>query len=327
MKKILVVRFSSIGDIVLTTPVLRALAAQLPQAEVHFCTKKQFENILKDNPYVHSVHCLDKNFSDLLRQLKAEKFDFVLDLHHNLRSFRLKWHLGRPSASFDKLNWRKWLYVKFKMPMPKQHIVERYMATAAKLGIRPDGKGLDYFVPEKDNLTFQDFPDPFQQGFVAFAIGGQHATKRLPSSKIIELSLKIDRPLIFLGGREDREVAEYVVKALRNQKPHALVMHGCGLWNLNQAAAVVRLAEQVWTHDTAMMHVAAAFGKKIVAIWGNTTPELGMYPYQSPHFNLENKQLKCRPCSKIGYASCPEEHFKCMNALSFTEELKQFLAK
>src|SRR6187431_504279 len=126
--KILILRFSSIGDIVLTTPVIRCLKKQLPGVEIHYATKNVFKGILENNPYVNKVHTLSVSTSDLIKELKAEKFDIVIDLHKNLRTTKIKWALGAKSYSFDKLNIKKWLFVNWKFKvMPDKHIVDRYI--------------------------------------------------------------------------------------------------------------------------------------------------------------------------------------------------------
>ena len=109
--KILVLRFSSIGDIVLTTPVVRALAQQVPDAEVHFATKPGYRGLLEPNPYITKVHCLTGSLGEFVQELKAERFDYIIDLHNNLRTRLVKLQLGVKSSSFDKLNWQKWLLV------------------------------------------------------------------------------------------------------------------------------------------------------------------------------------------------------------------------
>lgn len=323
MKKVLILRFSSIGDIVLTTPVVRALKTQISNVEVHYATKQQFVGVLEHNPHITRLHALQKNqsLSSFAHTLKQEHFDFVVDLHNNLRTRLIKWRLGVKSAAFPKLNLAKWLYVHFKKPMPVQHIVERYMQAASPLGAVLDNDGLDFFIPAAQRLAITDLPPSFASGFVAFAIGGQHATKRLPANKIIEFALVLNQPIAFLGGPEDKPIAEEVLMALRAHNSSQTYIHGCGVWNLNQSASVLDLATLVLTHDTAMMHIAAALNKKIVAVWGNTSPELGMYPYKATHVNVQNMQLSCRPCSKIGFKACPKKHFKCMQDLHITPQI------
>jgi ADP-heptose:LPS heptosyltransferase len=323
--KILVLRFSSIGDIVLTTPVVRALAQQVPGAEVHFATKPGYRSLLDTNPYVAKVHCLTGSLGELVQQLKAEQFDYIVDLHNNLRTRLIKLRLGVKSSSFDKLNWQKWLLVNFKInKLPDVHIVQRYLAAAAPLGVRDDGRGLDYFIPESQEVALNTLPAPVQRGYVAVAIGAQHATKRLPLEKLVELCQRLaPRPIVLLGGPEDAPAAEAIIAALSKanldestspspQAPKSLIENGCGRYSLHQSASLLRQARFVVSHDTGLMHIAAALGKPIFSVWGNTVPEFGMYPFRTEFQSLEVKGLSCRPCSKIGFAKCPQSHFKCM---------------
>ncbi len=321
--KILVLRFSSIGDIVLTTPVVRALARQLPGAEVHFATKPAYRGLLEANPYVARVHLLGGSLRELVQQLKAEKFDYVVDLHHNLRTLLITRQLAIKSSSFDKLNWQKWLLVNTKIDrLPRVHIVARYLAAAAPLGVHDDGQGLDYFIPADQEIDLASLPAPFAAGYVAVAIGAQHATKRLPLEKLVELCQRLaPRPVILLGGPEDAPVAQAIIAAATSSEnkvlisapdAHSLIENGCGRYSLHQSASLLRQAELVVSHDTGLMHIAAAFGRPIVSIWGNTVPEFGMYPFRTEYKVLEVAGLSCRPCSKIGFDKCPQGHFRCM---------------
>jgi len=313
--KILVIRFSSIGDIVLTTPILRAIKTQIG-AELHFCTKKNFSSIVSHNPYLDKIHYLEKDLNTLIKQLKQEKFDIIIDLHNNLRTRIIKLRLGIKSYSFDKLNLEKWLLVNLKInKMPDVHIVDRYFQTVRKIGVSPDSGGLEYYIPEKDNISIDTLSPDFSSGYAAFCIGGQHNTKKLPVARMIELCRQINGPIILLGGKEDESNAEAIAKELKNSS--IPIYNACGKYNLNQSASLVKQSTRVFTHDTGLMHIAAAFGKKIYSIWGNTTPLFGMYPYKTPHVIWERKGLKCRPCSKIGYEDCPKGHFKCMNEIVF----------
>ncbi|TAF95810.1 MAG: glycosyltransferase family 9 protein [Cytophagia bacterium] len=318
--KILVIRFSSIGDIVLTTPVLRCLKTQRPDVELHYLTKATYRNMLENNPYIDHLHLLESSLWPLIGQLRQQKFDLVIDLHNNLRTLQIKTALGVQTYSFNKLNWEKWLLVHLKINvLPQVHIVDRYLDTVRSLGILNDNRGLDYFIPYRDVVEKEWLPALHQRGYVAFAIGGQHETKKLPLNRLIELCHKIDYPIVLLGGKEDAPNGEVIEQAVGK----GLVFNGCGKYNLNQSASVVQQARVVFCHDTGLMHIAAAFKKKVYSIWGNTIPEFGMYPYQTPFAILENRQLDCRPCSKIGHLKCPKGHFKCMNNLQFDFEIKE----
>ena len=314
MTKFLILRFSSIGDIVLTTPVIRCLKQQFPDAEVHYATKKSYKTLLENNLYIDKIFVLEKGLNELVKFLKSERYDYIIDLHNNLRTTIIKLRLGVKSFSFDKLNLQKWLLVKFKKNlMPNVHIVDRYMKTVESLGIKNDNKGLDYFIPEKDEIPLDWLPENFRNGYAVYAIGGQHETKKLPLNKMIELCQTIKLPLVFIGGKEDTIISNQL-SVISKDFP---IFDTCGKCNLNQSASIIRNSKIVYTHDTGMMHVASALKKKVISIWGNTVPAFGMYPYQTDYEVIENKDLNCRPCSKIGYKKCPLGHFKCMNDLKF----------
>ena len=310
VKKVLIIRFSSIGDIVLTTPVIRAIRQQLPAASVQFITKKQFEPILKSNPNIDKLWLYHGNFRELMPKLRAERFDFIVDLHKNPRSEYVKLMLGRPSGTFTKLNIRKWMIVNFKWNfLPDVHIVDRYFKAARKMGVKNDGKGLDYFIPSEDEVV------PAYPEFIAIVIGGKHITKIFPPEKVAEVINKLNRPAILLGGVEDRERGDQIM-----QLSSGLLLNACGEYSLNQAASVVRQSSAVLTNDTGLMHIAAAFRKKMVSVWGNTIPGFGMYPYLpegiASSYIAEVTGLECRPCSKLGFRECPRQHFRCMLDIS-----------
>lgn len=329
--KILIVRFSSIGDIVLTTPVPRVLKTQLEDVVIHYATKIQYKSILDSNPYVDKVLYLQKDLNELVEQLRAEKYDYVIDLHNNLRTRIVKWKLGVKSFSYRKLNIEKWLLVNFKIDkLPALHIVDRYLETVASLGVKNDTLGLDYFIPEKDEVPKEWLPETHRENYVAYALGAQHGTKKLPVSRMIELCDKINKPIILLGGKEDFETAENIKKfferpleengyesGLQELGKKTIIYNACGFYSLNQSASLIKQARYVFAHDTGLMHIAAAFKKEVFSIWGSTIPSFGMYPYRTKFTILENTKLSCRPCSKIGFEKCPKGHFKCMNDIVF----------
>jgi ADP-heptose:LPS heptosyltransferase len=318
--KFLILRFSSIGDIVLTTPVLRCLKQQYPDAEIHYFTKKKFGFLLEDNPYIHKTWLLEGSLNAMIKQLRKENFDYIIDLHTNLRTIQIKLALFKRSFSFKKLNVEKWLQTQFKINyLPDVHIVDRYLETVKSLNVINDDHGLDYFIPYKDKVEREWIPQTHRKEFVTYAIGGQHTTKKLPVPRMIELCRKINFPIILLGGKEDYEAGEEILRALGDQ----LIFNGCGKYNFNQSASLVEQSMIVFSHDTGLMHVASAFKKKVYSIWGNTVPAFGMYPYKTSFEVIENNNLDCRPCSKIGHKECPKKHFNCMNQLSFDFDIKE----
>ena len=324
MAKFLIIRFSSIGDIVLTTPVVRCLRKKFPEAEINFLTKQAFRDIVANNPYINKVHTLGDSFELMLHELATEEYDHIIDLHHNLRTLRIKKHLKNVKAfSFNKLNIQKYMLTAFKVNMlPKKHIVDRYLETLSPFGVEDDGLGLDYFISDKDVVKNEDIPTSHLHGYIAIVIGAALATKKMPLHKLKELCAAIQHPIILLGGKEDHADA-VAIASIDTIK----VYNACGKFNLNESADLVRRAKLVITHDTGLMHIAAALQKPVISVWGNTVPAFGMYPWygkrSNQHFDtVEVNKLWCRPCSKIGYDKCPQGHFKCMELIAVNEIVK-----
>lgn len=310
-QKILIIRFSSIGDIVLTTPIIRALKQQLPKVEIHYLTKKSNFSLLQNNKYIDKIHILEDN--DLYRKLKEENYDFVVDLHKNIRSFKIKARLKTKSKAFPKLNFKKFLLVNFKInKLPNIHIVDRYFEATIPLNVKNDNKGLDYFLQEEDFISPDALPLDFQSGYIAIVVGSKHYTKQMPLNLLIEICKGIDKPIILLGDKTDLAKATQIEKEAGTR-----VFNGCGAYNINQSSALIKNSLGVIAADTGLMHIASALDKNIICLWGNTVMDFGMYPYRSEDskaetHNFEVKNLSCRPCSKLGYNKCPKKHFKCM---------------
>lgn len=331
--KFLIIRFSSIGDIVLTTPVVRCLKKQVATTEVHYLTKYAFHHLVESNPYIDQCHYLEESLHKLITTLKHEDFDYIIDLHNNVRTLKVKRALGKQSFSFNKLNKQKWLYTALKWNrLPDVHIVDRYMETVAGFGVQNDGEGLDYFIPEKDTVSEKDIPASHHAGYIGVVIGAALNTKRYPLHKVADFCKSIEHPVMLLGGKEEMEDAERIASA----DPFK-IYNACGKFNINESADLVRRAKLIVTNDTGLMHIATAFRRPVISLWGNTVPAFGMYPYYGrqylsafthgrlmgentghenlPYDILEVKDLHCRPCSKIGYRKCPLGHFKCMEQI------------
>jgi ADP-heptose:LPS heptosyltransferase len=308
--RFLIIRFSSIGDIVLTTPVVRILKEQVEGAEIHFLTKKRFSGLVKHNPHVDKVHEFDGDLKKTISDLKSEEFDYVIDLHKNLRSARVKNALGRVSFSFDKLNWKKWLYVRFKInKMPNVHIVDRYLDTVKLFDIENDKIGLDFFPDPKTPELELD--ETHKSGYVVAVLGANHATKQIPEDKMVLWLNQFGKPVVLVGGPDEVDAANKLISRLK-----VPVQNSCGKTSIDGTAKLIQKAKVILTPDTGMMHIAAAYNRPIVSVWGNTTPDLGMYPYMPQNtdyfYVAQVNGLKCRPCSKIGHEKCPKVHFDCM---------------
>ncbi|MEX0981860.1 MAG: glycosyltransferase family 9 protein [Bacteroidales bacterium] len=311
MVKFLVIRFSSIGDIVLTSPVVRGLHRQVDHSEVHFLTKPAYAELLRANPHISKIHVLSENHGETFAALKKEGFDYVIDLQNNIRSLLVKRSLKKMYFTVHKLNFKKWLLVNLHINrLPHKHIVDRYLKTVELFDVENDGDGLDYFIPEEKQVHLHTLPEAFQQGYIALGIGAKHNTKRLPPDRWSELAGMLQKPVVILGGPEDMANGEEIKKSL----PEKTILNGCGKWSIHQSASIIQQANGIITHDTGMMHIAAAFKKKIITIWGNTVPRFGMYAYEpgAGSIDFEVNGLRCRPCSKLGKKRCPKKHFKCM---------------
>lgn len=316
--KFLVIRFSSIGDIVLASPVLRCLKKQVITSEVHFLTKASFKAVTEANPYIDKFFYYDNNINELIHLLKQEEYDYVIDLHNNFRSNKIKRALGVKSYTIDKLNFEKFLLTKLRINiMPRRHITLRSMDTVAEFGVRYDNAGLDYFIPQKDLIKEHDIPASHHAGYIAIVIGASYHTKKLPPFKLQELCKKIDHPVILVGGKEDAAVGEEVAASDNTGK----IYNACGKFNLNESADIVRRSKLVISHDTGLQYIACAFNKIVLAVWGSTSPLLDVEPFyagssQQLYENIiRQPKLKCQPCSKYGNKKCPLGHFKCMKQM------------
>lgn len=309
--KILVIRFSSIGDILMTTPVLRCLKSQLPDVEVHFLTKKKFHFVLQDNPHIDKFYLLEDSLGKVTDALRKEKYDYIADLHHNLRSLLVKISLRRKSSAYYKANIEKWLMVNFKINrLPHTHTSERFLKTLQPLGVQDDGKGLDYYFHGPYSLQ-EMLPATHLSSYTGFIIGGSYFTRRMPNEKIAAIIDRLNGPVVLLGGPEDRERGQAI-----GQLTKGSTFNACGLFSFDQSAFLVKNARHIITHDTSLMHVAAAFDKKIVSVWGHNLPEFGNYPFRVSDSSIVGiTGLPCRPCSKNGTRTCPQKHFKCMRTI------------
>mgnify|MGYP000550097709 FL=1 len=317
--RLLFIRFSAIGDIVLASPALRCAKQQIPGVEIHFLTKKSMKAVSEANPYVDQFHYFDKDLSTTIQELKACKFDYIIDLHKNLRTLRIRLALGVPYLSYNKLSVEKFLLTKFQVNrMADRHISMRSVDTLAPLGVSYDGKGLDYFVPSE---VIQ--PVFFPEGYVALVIGASYATKKLPLESLKVLCSQIPHPIVLVGGKE--EVADGEALALLDP---TRIVNTCGAYSLHESALIVQKAKVVISHDTGMLYIACAFEKNVIAIWGATSPALQVEPFmpvdsKAQVFQSIVPDLTCQPCSNFGTKTCPKGHFACMKQQDLPEIARQ----
>jgi len=319
--KILIIRFSSMGDIVLTSPVVRCLKEQM-NVEIHYLTKRTYLSVIKYNPHIAKMWVYHNNEKELKTDLKAQNFDFIIDLHKSIRSTLWSLSIGGKRLTYDKSTLKKLLYIKLGIKgVEKKHVVERYMEAIEPLGVRYDHKGLDFFFEPKME---SDITLP--QHFIAAAIGGTHFTKRFPASKWKEVINLTKEPFVLIGGKQDVEMA----KEIESDHPGRII-NLCGRTSIQQSAMIIKKAYAVISNDTGMMHIAAALNKNIVSIWGGTIPEFGFWPLYPEGIDhdttIEVNGLDCRPCSKFGRSTCPKKHFKCMLEIESEQIVKSINTK
>ncbi|MBI1803731.1 MAG: lipopolysaccharide heptosyltransferase II [Ignavibacteria bacterium] len=335
--KILIVRFSSLGDIILASPLIRILRAAYPHAQIDFLVKSEYADILKPNPHLSSVIELKTAERDelrtLKRQLRANRYDLILDLHNNLRSRyvrlfsrtrRVRVVRKRAIARFFLVK-RKWNFYR-----DDTSVADRYLETVKSFGLRNDGKGLEVFVPEEVTASASAIVSKCQLGRYTRILGmvptARHYTKRWPQERFVEFGIqyaKAQRSKVLLFGSKDEveycgDIAQMVNAELGSPAVESLA----GKLTLLETAAVFDRCDVVVTNDTGLMHLAAARKRKIVAVFGSTVRELGFFPYGTESIVVEKQGLSCRPCTHIGLRECPRKHFLCMKGI----EAQQVLA-
>jgi ADP-heptose:LPS heptosyltransferase len=321
--RILLIRLSSIGDIVLCSPAIRCLKKQFPEAAIDFLTKSSMADVVKADPHITQILYWEGSPKDVAKQVISGNYSLVIDLQDNLRTRILEQWLpiSIKVLRYKKNRLRRTLSVWFKKNFYQGHVVEQYLAAMADLGVKNDGLGLQYHIAPEDKITINDVPFTHKAGFAVLCIGATHFTKRMPEQKWAELIQKIRMPLILLGGEAERAIGERLADI-----DSFKVINKCGMYTLGQSASAIQLSKFVITHDTGMMHIAAAFDKKILSIWGGTIPELGFAPYMrslEKNILIEQKDLSCRPCSKYGRSSCPKKHFHCMEKMDIDHIINQ----
>ena len=309
--KILVVRYSSIGDIGLTTPVLRILKNQL-NAEVHYLTKKEYSSILKNNPNINKLYSIENSILELRQHLQKEKYDYVIDLHNNLRSSLLI-SLGFTVKRYVKSNFKKFLFRNFGINLLKnKHVVDRYLDTISFLNVKNDGKGLEYYIDDQVSLDFD-----LNQKYIAWAIGGSQIQKQISANQITKISERLNFPIVLIGSEEEKSTGDLIEENCKE----LVIKNFCGVLDLDQSALIVKHSFCLFSNDTGMMHIGAALNKKIVSFWGCTKPDMGFYPY----VNEEKSLLIVSPnskrqCSKHG-DSCRYSKDGCIKLIEIDENL------
>lgn len=317
--KVLVVRFSSIGDIVLTSPIVRVLKKQ-KNAQIHFLTKSQYSSILVNNLYIDKVITINKSINEVKEDLMKENYDYVIDLHNNIRSHGLSF-LNIPIKRYSKSNFKKLIYIYTgKNFLNNEHVVDRYFKATSFLDLNNDNKGLDFFINKKDEVDFD-----INQKFISWCIGASKEQKKLAVDQICYVADKLNLPIVLLGGIEELNKANQII----NQCSRNKIYNYCGNISINQSAYLIKHSQFLLSNDTGLMHIGAALNKKIISFWGCTKPDLGFYPYTKKSNSLMIiSELSKRQCSKHG-SSCRFTFDGCVkkiNPKEILEKVTQFIS-
>jgi lipopolysaccharide heptosyltransferase II len=332
--KILIIRLSSIGDILLSTPFIRQIRHKYSNSFIAYVVKKRFADLLRFNPHLDTVIEFDEQnglypLQKVRNQIRSAHYDYILDLHNNWRSnfLRFGYQTGfQGRIKKDKIRQICLVYLKKNIYKEIVPIPQRYLKVGSNLGIEDDRQGLEIFwnsrieSQTKSNLQ-QKKLDLDIEKYICIAPGAGFYTKRWPPeyfNQLISSLLHIyDDKLVILGGPEER-----YLQALF--PPGDRVINLAAETNLLQSAILLSKARALIVNDTGLMHMATAVKTPVLAIFGNTVEEFGFFPYRGNTIVVQNKNLYCRPCSHIGKNNCPEGHFKCMFDLTPARVLEQF---
>lgn len=312
--KVLVIRFNSIGDIVLTTPVIELLSKKF---DVYYLTKASYKSLLVCNPNVKGLFLFENDLNKTISDLLIYKFDYVVDLHNNFRSFSVRRKIKAKSFTFKKPRIKYWLRTTLGIKLRQQpHIVERFTDVIKPIIAEKTLPPTRFYFDQ--NMKFE-FSLP--ENYTCIAVGTAFYTKTIPTYKWVEILNSIDGNIVLLGGSEDVKNSQEIASQLKRN-----VVNLTGTLTLSESAYVIDKSKVLITGDTGLKHIAAALNKRVVAIYGSTHPILGYTPYYGPNKNLSQiikpDDLACSPCTKQGRKSCPKGHFKCMNDIPVEKIIK-----
>ena len=335
INKTLVIRFSSIGDIVLSSPLLRVLRARFPDGQIDYVTRKEYAELVRSNQNLNYTYEFDaaQGFDGLRvlkRRVRAEGYDLIVDIHDSLRSKYLRSLRGpKHVVVVNKRVVERTMLVKLKKNVYKGivSVADRYIEPLQQLGIVSDGKGLELHIPDEvlfgvsgkmSKLHLNRF-----EKVIGVCPGARHFTKRWPAERFAELGARCareaDAKLLLFGGAEESDLCTSLVENINKQAGPERATHFCGMLSLLETAAAMNACDAIVTNDSGLMHIATAVQKNVVAIFGSTVREFGFFPYKGNAIVLERPALSCRPCSHIGRSECPEGHFRCMHDIGVEE--------
>jgi len=324
--KIVVFRLSSIGDIVLTSALIRCLKIKYPNAKIDFVIKKQFRQLVEFNPNISKIYTIDtsKGFSDLqdLRKvLSLEKYDVFIDIHKNIRSLFIKTTIGsKKTLTFKKYVFRRTILTSFKIDSYKKvtPIYQRFVEAAKKINVEFDGKTTELFISKKiedkikEQLKTRQLLD--EKPYVLLCPGASFKNKQWLPERFVQLANKLiendNVNIVLSGGKLEEDNCRYIV-----QETNGLSHDFSVKLSILESAVLAKYAKVVVANDTGMLHIAEALNVPVVGIYGPTARQFGYFPILEKSQVVEI-ELPCRPCTKMGANSCPQKHWKCMKNIS-----------
>jgi len=333
--KTLVIRFSSVGDIVLSTPLLRVLRAKFPKSQIDYATRMEYADLVRHNQNINLTYAFDaregfQGLRALKRKLRAERYDLVLDIHGSLRSRFLRVGMGaRDVLGVDKRKHERFMLVKTKQNLYKEivSVADRYIEPLKEFGISSDGKGPELHIPDEilfgvsgkiATLRLSRF-----EKTVGLCPSSRHFTKRWSPERYAELGVRLarehDAKVLLFGGHEDVALNKQIADTIIQEAGAERATDFSGQFSLLETAAAMEFCDVIVSNDSGLMHIAAAMHKKLIAIFGSTVREFGFFPHGANSVVVERNGLYCRPCSHFGRPSCPEGHFRCMKEIEVAE--------
>jgi lipopolysaccharide heptosyltransferase II len=324
--KILVFRLSSIGDIVLTSALVRCLKKQYPEAQIDFVIKKQFKQLIEFNPHLHTIYTINSSEGiNGLRKVKAtikqEQYDVFIDIHKNMRSLFIMVGSGaKRTLTYKKHIFKRTLLTSFGFNKYKNitHVYQRFIEAAKPIDVKNDNEGTELFIPS--NIDVKVLQVLLSNGligdkpYVLFCPGASFKNKQWLPERFVELAKylldKEDVNVVLSGGRAEEDICKYIL-----QETNGRVIDLSVRFTILESAVIAKYAKAVVANDTGMLHIAEALKVPVVGIYGPTSRQLGYYPILEKSLVVE-VDLPCRPCTKMGAQSCPKKHWKCMKEIS-----------
>ncbi len=333
--KILVLRFSSIGDIVLSSPLLRCLRTRFPGSQIDYATRREYAGLVRSNQNINYTYEFDANggfpaLHALRKRIRAEGYDLIVDIHGSLRSRYVRAFPGRAEVvTVNKREKERAALIRLKKDIYRGivPVSRRYLEAVEPLGVADDGKGTELFIPDEilfgvsgrmSNLKLNRF-----ESVIGLCPSARHATKRWPLERFGELGARcirdMDAAVLLFGGTADVKDCESLAGMIEEKAGTGRVTDLSGKLSLLETAAAMDYCDAVVSNDSGLMHIADARQRNLVAIFGSTVRQFGFFPQGKNSVVVETAGLYCRPCSHIGRDSCPEGHFRCMKDIQVDE--------